>query len=210
MLTVEEGETPIQILVCFKIKKMSQHKWGIDNLAWIFYPCRTLPLEASSVLMNLFHSWNNSKKLLEQRPIRNEIEVDSLPLWSPSAVHIDQKKVGGKLSTQLQLQARGIYRFKDLLIVDGGFKGWDLILESGVANRCSRAYANLLGNICRPEVDEWVGTQKSQLVVAPNLLMENSICWEVELPNGDVRSLWELGELQTTPMKTSRLVEEIF
>lgn len=62
--TVSEKPHPLHTILKHRICELFMKCWGIPNFSWVFYPCKTLPTNASPICLNLYHAWNDLKTIL--------------------------------------------------------------------------------------------------------------------------------------------------
>lgn len=109
--TISHGSHPLQKILQWKIRILSEQAHGIPDYSWVFTTIQSLPTAESSAPTNVFDAWNTLKTNLRPEDANNLQEWLSLPHWNPHSGHLwgrvmQQKSPKRKTPMQNQCIAR--------------------------------------------------------------------------------------------------------
>lgn len=141
------GDHPLQLLLRRQISSLTEKKWGVPGVAWVYNPCTTLPVGTSKAMLNIFKAWKMTKSNCLQVAACNYQEFLHLPLWTPCKAHRIQKLVGCKTKTARALFDAGIQSMGDITDREGQPLPWEGQTGRGLPRVCKLAYEKLLRNM---------------------------------------------------------------
>lgn len=130
---------------------MSHLKWGVEDYAWVFNRCNTLPSNASIIWLNFCQSWNGLKKDLTFNTPTSALECRYVPMWSPNVLQLNLWAMGCTIRFKGKWE---ITSLAQLIDVEGETIPWENQLFLQHIPRAKQAYERLVGSIAIEMLEE--------------------------------------------------------
>jgi hypothetical protein len=191
---IQDGEHLLQHIIRFRLKKLLQAKYGVEDHSWMFNPCRTASQPGTKVWNNIIQARSKTKIVMSFYRPRQQSKLQDLSLWIRGVLHKKPGLASCKTNAQKGLKAAGLETIRDITDGRGTLLEWDALPNAQLLRRHHRAYNKLCEGLTWNKWQSFLEHREDTFMTRVPFQEENTV-WQYRLEPSQVKERWQPGEL---------------